>query len=86
MNLFSFLFKPKEDKLPGNDFFQITSRELMGDLEIVYGRCRKKIVEKDLPSLTKIFQEARRCAVSLSIDQYDSHILKAIFMRTSPIS
>lgn len=85
MNLLSFLFKPKEDKPPGNDFFQITSKELVGDLEIIYGRCRKKIVEKDLPSLTEIFQKARRCAVSLSIDQNDSHVLKAIFMRTSPI-
>jgi len=86
VNFFNLFFKPKPKTLPANDFFQITSQEVVGDLKIVFGRCKKRIVEKNLPPLTKMFEKQHKCAVSLSIDPEDSYILKAVFMPSSPIA
>ena len=83
MNLLSLLFppRPKKEKLPENDLFQITSKEVLDNMIIMYGTCRKKLSESDLPSLTKMFEKSHKCAVSLSINPEDCHKLKAEFFK-----
>lgn len=73
------LLIPSKPTLPENDLIKITSQEVVGDMEIFHGICKKKVLPKDIAPLTKIIEEMYKTDVFISVDPTDSHIVKFVF-------
>ncbi len=76
--LFKFLKskpKPKE-----SDLLKIVSKEIVGDMVIVHGVCKKKVTKKDIAPLTKVMEKSLGAEVYVSVDSDDPHNVKFVMV------